>query len=299
VCSRRDFLKSTLWGLSALVLPLRKVQGAPATDPPAGFPASLNSWVGRRLTYLTDCWLLPEFAEGVLTFQGVRNENRFLATLETRLQGVVGLLSLQRQDLFVSCMEWSTAARRFLPVWYVEQVSRKGKWRRKVLIFHHEQHRYDEHKIHADRTRRRRAAFARDFIDDPLSAFFNWRIGAFGPLAPGQAFRIDDLARKDPLVLKVQMASEGKNRQLLAQDPDPGDKAYYLQADLEQELFHLLQGNVEVWLNDEWVPVAGKAAKVKLLGSLTAHLVKMDRHPVPVRPSLPSPPLQRQVWKIS
>lgn len=295
--SRRDLLRSGLLGGGVLCAHQLGI-GTLWADPSASFPPRVASWVGEWLVYRMDCPIMPSFSEAKVHFQRISGSSRFLATMEFYFRGVTGFLTAQRQDLFVSLMEWSEPQRRFLPIWYAEQVSRSGKWRRKVLIFGHNDGRYVEHKIYPHRFRRRRRKTRGRVLDDPLSAFYNWRVGAFGPLRPGQTYQIDNLAKRDPFVLRFKMASEEENRRRRVMDSEPDHKAYLLKAYLDRELIEGIRGDVEAWLNDKWVPVYVKASGVKWIGEVTGYLASTGLLKEPERDTSPPPPLERKPWRI-
>jgi hypothetical protein len=298
--SRRDFLEASGVAL-AVCSPLRAGWGTVLAQSSSLVPPVPASWVGELVRYRADCPAIADLAAGELRFQRVKGTSKYFASLETHLQGVLGLLTLMRRDLFASLMEWSERQGRFLPIWHADQVSRKGAWRRKVLIFHPDGGGYMEHRLNPDPSRggTRRWKTQGRLLDDPLSAFYNWRAGAFGPLGYGRSYQIDTLARKEPLVLRFQTASEEEARRLLSLDPERGAKAYMVKANLEEELQEAIKGDIEGWLGEDWLPLQGRATRVRLIGEATMSLVERGRLPEPELPDAPHPPLARELWRLS
>jgi hypothetical protein len=299
-CSRRGFMRAALLALGSMWIPRGHVHGA---APPGGSSphGAVGHLVGEVLQYRARCPLVAEVASGEIRFRKIGGTEQYLATLETRLQGVLGLVTLQRVDLFASLMEWSERYGRLLPLWHADQVSTKGSWRRKVLTFDSDRAGYVEHRLHPDPKRGgvRRWKSAGRILDDPLSAFYNWRIGAFGALGEGRSYVVDNLARKEPLSLRFHTSPEEESRRLRAMEPEPVGKVYHLTAHLDVELHEAFSGDIEAWLDGDWVPVEGRANRVRLVGEATAYLVRKARISEPELPAAPPPPLSRELWRIT
>jgi len=296
--SRRDFLKAAGVTLAACSSQGRGFAVARASSK---IPSVVESWVGEVASYRADCPFISDLAVGVLRFQRVKGTSKYLATMETSLQGVLGLLTLKRWDLFASLMEWSEQHGRFVPIWHADQAARKGSWRRKVLVFDPEEGGYTEHRLNPDPSRggTRKWKPAGRVLDDPLSAFYNWRVGAFGPLGFGRSYQIDTLARKEPLVLRFQTASEEESRRLLSLDPERGRKAYLVTARLDAELQEAIKGDIEGWVGEDSLPIQGKATRVRLVGEASMSLVERGRLPERELPDAPRAPLARELWRLS
>ncbi len=300
IWSRRGFMKAALVALGSVRVPGQALHRAAMAGGPSGHGA-VKALVGEGLQYRARCPLLADVASGEIRFQRIKATAQYLATLETHLQGVLGLVTLQRTDLFASLMEWSETHGRLLPLWHADQVSRKGAWKRKVLTFDGDRAGYVEHRLNPDPRRGgvRRWKTGGRVLDDPLSAFYNWRIGAFGALGAGRSYLVDNLARKEPLSLRFQTASEEESRRLLAMEPEPVGKVYHLTAHLDVELQEAFSGDIVAWLDGDWVPVEGKANRVRLVGEATAYLVRKARLSEPELPEAPPPPLARDLWRIT
>jgi hypothetical protein len=294
--SRRDFLNAILAAMGALSA---RTLGIPLSiaDPPE-HRARIASFVGEALEYQLDCLMLPKIATGRLEFKKIHEKAMFLATLRTKVEGVLGLLTFQRSDIFASVMAWSEDRGRFLPQWYAEQVSRRTSWKRKVLVFSQEKERYTEHKIYPDHCHLKRKRTRGRILDDPLSAFYNWRIGAFGALGPGQSQRIDNLAKNDPFVLQLTTASMEEARIRKAESLDSDQWTYFMRAQLGQEVLEVIRGEVEGWLSEDWVPLYAKGTKVRWIGELSGHLVRKRQLSEPEQDTCPSPPLKKEIWTI-
>lgn len=296
---RRGFLAlllGTLAGGAGLLRGTGQVAMAAQREDGA-LPGGMEEWVGRTLEYKASCSVVENFASGQVWIQRIRSSNQYLVVMETRLQGVVGLLALQRTDLLASLVEWVPGQGRFLPLWHGDQVARQGSWRRKVLVFEKRGEAYTEHRLSPEGSRQRHVPAQGRPLDDPLSALLNWRAGVYGPLRPGQRFVIDNLARRDSLTLRLQVASEEEAR---SRPPPQGDQwAFLLQAQLDREVAESIQGSLEGWLDSQWVPVFARATNVRLVGQVWARLSGKWRLLEPERAHAPEPPLHIGRWSLS
>lgn len=260
-------------------------------------PPDLEAWMGRALEYKVSGPLVEDFAEGQIWIQKVSSSNKYLIVMKTRLQGIVGVLALQRTDLLASLVQWESGKGRFVPLWHADQVARQGSWRRKVLVFHNGGEAYTEYKLSPEGTKRKNVPPQGKTLDDPLSAYLNWRAGVYGPLRPGQVFLIDNLARRDPLALKLRVASEDEARS--KRPASQGENwSFLLRADLEREVADSIRGSLEGWLDDQWVVLFAKANNVRLLGEVWARLSGKWMLLEPELKESPGPPLEKLKWEI-
>lgn len=294
---RRDFLGILfkILGVGGIFSNLRPcmVEAAQGSEP----PSALGEWVGRALEYKVSCPLVEDFAQGQIWIQKVGPSGKYLVVMKTRLQGIVGVLSLQRTDLLASLVQWDPGKARFVPLWHADQVARQGSWRRKVLVFRPGGEAYSEYKLSPEGSRTKHIPPQGRPLDDPLSAYLNWRSGVYGPLRPGQVFLIDNLARREPLVLRVTVASEEE-----ARSKRPDSKAenwtFLLKADLEREVAESVRGSLEGWLDDRWVVLFARAGNVRLVGEVWARLSGKWMLLEPELKKPPEPPLERSKWEI-
>ncbi len=294
---RRAFLGILAGAMGAGGL-LSGLRPAPVTAAQGeGVPPELTHWVGRALEYKVSCPLVEDFAEGQIWIQKVSSSRKYLVAMKTRLQGIVGVLALQRTDLLASLVQWEPDRGRFIPLWHADQVARQGSWKRKVLVFEQGAEAYTEYRLSPEGSRKKLVPSQGRPLDDPLSAFLNWRVGVYGPLRPGQTFLIDNLARRDPLALRLRVASE---EEALSQRPasQAGKWAFLLKADLEKEVAESLRGSLEGWLDEQWRVLFAKANNVRLVGEVWARLSGTWMLLEQELKSSPEPPLEKARWQI-
>lgn len=292
--NRRGFL-GLVAGILWWWMPKRSIGGP--EGPSKGLSEAFSSLLGSVLEYKASCHLLEDFASGRLWMQRINSTNQYLIAMETRLHGIAGVISLQRTDLMVSLVEWRDAKGRFVPVWHADQVSRQGAWKRKVLVFEDGAKSCREWRLSPHKGTSRVTLSGGRPLQDPLCAFLNWRAGAYGPLKPGQKFVIDDLARKEPVRLTVEVLPEAEA--LKKRPPDKGDWTFYVQAYVDKEVAESIQGSLEGWLDGQWVPVFARSTNVRIVGEVWARLAGRWKLPQPERPVAPEPPLQSQKWTIT
>lgn len=294
---RRQFLGSLLklLGLGGILNSFWPLMGEAA--PREGPPPELEPWVGRALEYKVSCPLVEDFAQGQIWIQRISSSSNYLIGMKTRLQGIVGVLALQRTDLLASVVQWESAKGRFVPLWHADQVARQGSWRRKVLLFQEGGQAFTEYKLSPEGSRKKHVPAQGKPLDDPLSAFLNWRAGVYGPLRPGQVFFIDNLARRDPMTLRLAVASEEEARSKRPASPAE-NWTFLLRAELDKEVAESVRGSLEGWLDEQWVVLFAKANNVRLLGEVWARLSGRWRLLEPELKKSPEPPLEKARWEI-
>jgi hypothetical protein len=253
--------------------------------------------VGEVLHYVVSCPILPRVGELRVWVRSLSGCRGYFIRADFRLTGVIGAISLQRKEVFASLMQWSDKDGRYRPIWFAKQVSRSGSWRRKVKIFDHSAGNYIEYRISPKGLRKKRRRVRKMPVDDPLSAYMNWREGAFGPISYGRTYIIDNIARKEPTKVVLTILSEEEAMRKSYIHSPPKGWSHLVKVALPHEYAKVVRGDVLVWLDSSWAPLYGVATQVKLVGTIKASLLNRTSLPEPILDGPPSPPVQRGLWK--
>ena len=105
---------------------------------------------------------------------------RYQAELAVEPQGLLALLSGNRLDRFQTEMVYKDG--RLTPQIYREETRRRGKYRLKEYRFDYDQGRLELWQHHQGKglLRKWETTLPKEPIYDPLSAFYNFRLGALG-----------------------------------------------------------------------------------------------------------------------
>ena len=176
-------------------------------SPVAAAAASTAGVVVEDLKYRVDFWLWEDAARGRLTLKSV-GEGRYQAELSGEAQGLLGLLSGGRRDSYQTEMIYDRG--KLLPVVYREESRRRGKHHLKEYRFD-----YSKKRLELWQLKERQGSLVlkwhtdlKDQVYDPLSAFYNSRLGLLGPLKDGETYQIAGIPYPAPETIEVSMGKQ-------------------------------------------------------------------------------------------
>jgi hypothetical protein len=112
------------------------------------------------------------------------------------------------------------------------------------------------------------------YYDNPLTAYYNFRYGVYGKVAPGGEFVIPTVPRKGQGIFRAAVASEKEAARLREEDPEKKGKDLLVRIFLEQEFLGSPRGEVEVWFDRELNPVSGMIRKVRYIGDIKGRITR-------------------------
>jgi hypothetical protein len=156
------------------------------------------------LQYKADIWLWKDAARGRLTLKSL-GSGRYQAEIFGQAQGALGVLSGQRRDSYRTEMVLSQG--KLLPVVYQEESRRRGKHSLKEYRFDYAKGRIElwQWKENQKVMVRKWQAPLKEPMYDPLSAFYNLRLGALGPLKEGDTIRVTGIPYPKPDEIEVRI----------------------------------------------------------------------------------------------
>ncbi len=109
--------------------------------------------------------------------------------------------------------------------------------------------------------------------DDPVTAFYNFRFGAYGKVEPGKIFTIRTVPRKEgPQPIRLIVASRKEEEQKRSEEAEKEGKDVFIKVHLEKEFVGSVHGEVEVWFTKDIIPVTGVAKDVFFYGDIRGRL---------------------------
>lgn len=160
--------------------------------------------VVEDLKYRVDFWILEDAARGRLTLKSL-GAGRYQAELSAETQGLLGLLSGGRRDSYQTEMIYSHG--RLRPVVYREESRRRGKHYLKEYRFD-----YSKKRLELWQLKERQGSLVlkwhtdlKEAIYDPLSAFYNSRLGLLGPIKDGETYQIAGIPYPAPETIEVRL----------------------------------------------------------------------------------------------
>jgi hypothetical protein len=202
-------------------------------------PAQAAPALLEELRYRVEVLSLENAARVTLTLHRLGPE-RFTAEVIGETQGLIKLLSGGQRERMQTEMVWRH--QRLLPLIYREESWRRGKRRLKEYRFNYSRGRLElwesrdgkglAQKWHTDLT---------DQVYDPLSAFYNCRLGILGPTREGETRTIKGIPYPEPETMEVRLGAESQDgRQVMLSLFNP--------------VFHDSRGVVFAKVDAQWVP---------------------------------------------
>lgn len=224
---------------------------------------------GEILVYDIALLWFDRVAEGRLSFSPGDLPGTFRAELEARTLGVAARLTGDRAQRYVSLMEPGANGRLRSLSHEATIVKKKGerqevRGKRYLFDYRKGEVLYQRFKGEAPPSQRKIDIDRANPPNDILTAFYNLRRGAFGPLQPGGHYVIPAFSHKGRSNIVVDIVPAG-GREDESFFPKRGLLA---RVTVDPEVFDTGGGYVYVWFDEEGRPVRGIVENVAGLGDV-------------------------------
>jgi len=230
----------------------------------------------ESLEYQVDAWVIRDAARARIILRRLAPE-RYRGEITGEARGLVSFLTGQRQDRFSTEMVYRQG--RLAPLVYREESTRKGRRYLKEYRFNYEEGRLELWQEKGKELVKKWETNLAEPIYDPLSAFYNCRLGLFGPLKEGETLKLQGIPYPKPeeIVLRIgPMTGEGRK----------------VMVSIINRAFENEHGDVFVFFDDGWTPTQAWTRVLqfgKIVGNLQPGGTPLD----PSRLQLPSAALER------
>ena len=219
---------------------------------------TIDDFLGEDVAYDISFLWFKRAAEGRLKF--TREGEGYMAVLEAETKGVVGFFTSYRRHRYVSHLSWLPETKKF----------RVDLFERHVIIGKREEKTYtwldyDRHMMSWEDYKR---GALRENKSEPipngveyeciLSAFYNFRMGVFGPVKRGRNFSIRTIPEKGKSTIDVSITTREealRKRRLFGKAFDP--RLFCLSVRVPKEIFRSKTGEVSILFDEELLPVVG------------------------------------------
>lgn len=177
----------------------------------------------EELHYRIDVPLLRDALRARLTLKQLDGQH-YQAEINSELQGALKELQGQRRDRYLTDMCWQNG--RLMPTVYREQSLRQGKKHLKEYRFDYVQKRLElwQWKEGKGLVRKWEGPL-NEPIYDPLTAFYNCRLGVMGPVQEGSTIKIRGIPYPKPEEIEVRFGgktAEGQKAMVTIIGPHQG-----------------------------------------------------------------------------
>jgi hypothetical protein len=258
--------------LKSLLVLLLLFQANPLAAETPGNPIG-GYFQGEVMKYDIDFWIFSRVGEGIATFRSL-GDGRYEAFHEGKTLGLVGLVTRYRRDVYRSLMGTINNGRRLIPLRFEEDVVIGSKVRKRITGYDYAARKVTIETQKEEGVSREEVEIPYGILyDDPMTAFYNFRFGAYGKVEPGKIFMIRTVPRKEgPQPIRLIVASRKEEEQKRSEEAEKEGKDVFIKVHLAKEFVGSVHGEVEVWFTKDIIPVTGVAKDVFFYGDIRGHL---------------------------
>jgi hypothetical protein len=110
--------------------------------------------------------------------------------------------------------------------------------------------------------------------EDYLTLGYNMRRGYYGSPERGRVYRLPLFIHKKMKSIKLRVASADEAAKLRPDKPVRADKDFLIKFQVDRKDLSSGTGEVELWVNPDITPIAGKIKDVALFGDLWGNLIE-------------------------
>ena len=275
---RRKFIYGMLVFAGWLLRPRLSFPASTSSIPSAkgrGGKGGVEGFIGEESNYNIAFLWFKKAATG--SFRLTREGDSYVGVLEAETVGFIGFLTSYRHHIYRSHMSYNPDDGRLMVKLFERHVT-IGKRIEKTLT------RLDNEEGHINARFFKKGKLVK-VVDEPipdgvvyediLSAFYNVRLGNYGPLDPGRHFEIRTIPSEGESLIKVDIASRDESlrwRRKLKRAP--GETIIAATVRLPRKLFESKKGEVTALFNEAIIPVQGVVKDYIGFGDMKCTLIE-------------------------
>jgi hypothetical protein len=271
--TRRDCVRVMLGGCGLLLsLPHPVARAAVKTEG----KSVLNRFLGEELFFHIGYWLIPHCGEANGGLVKTDFPNVYRASLQGRTVGAVDALVGRLRYSYISYSQFIEKNNRFRPVFSQIIRKRAGRERRRSITYDYRAGQVIFSKIKSDgRVKVQRTPMQSGRIyEDYLTLGYNMRCGYYGSPERGRVYRLPLFIHKKKKSIELRVASVEEAAKLRPDKPVRADKDFLIKFQVDRKDLSSGTGEVELWVNPDITPIAGKIKDVALFGDLWGNLIE-------------------------
>lgn len=236
----------------------------------ADSPAIADKFIPEELLFGVGFWVFDDVAEAKISFAKDPGNGDYVAALNVYTTGFVDRAFMHREDAYISRMRLSGDQARLVPKSFEKTINIRGDIRNSVTYFNYETHlmTWEIRQNNVFKSKGELPMPEGMFYDDPISAFYNFRAGVYGPPARGGVYKIFTFPKKDfvpEIFLRLAGADEmnaGKNKK----------DGYLSFVKIDKEVFGSTSGEIEIFFGPDMLPEDVLARDILFFGDVRGRL---------------------------
>jgi hypothetical protein len=228
---------------------------------------------GEIIKYEVGFWIFFPVGGGAADFRNM-GHGKYMVTHEGQAQGFVGWLTSYRREVYRSTMGTINNGQRLIPLRF-EEHSIIGEWfRKKTTVYDYAARKvFMEVEKEGEKSREEIEIPLGAVYDDPVTAFYNFRSGAYGKVEPGREYLVQTLPDKGKKEeIRLIVASREETESMRAKETDKAGKDLFVRILLEREMWGKKRGELEIWFSKDLVPISGVVKDIRFFGDIRGKL---------------------------
>ncbi len=227
-------------------------------------------FASEELLFRVGFWVFDDVAEASLIFARKPDDNDYSATLHVYTTGFVDKAFMRREDTYISRMRLSDDGGRLVTKSFEKTINIRGNIRNSITFFNYQTHlmTWEIRENGALKSTGELNMPEGRFYDDPLSAFYNFRAGVYGPAQRGGVYRISTFPKKDFVPeIPLRLAKDGEVN--AGMDEKDGYLAFVR---IDKEVFGSTSGEIEIFFSADMLPKDVLARDILFFGDVRGRL---------------------------
>ncbi len=229
---------------------------------------------GEELAYNIGFWWFKKAAVGKIGIYK-QEDGLYRITLSAETMGFIGFITSYRKDIYTVYAEEADGGKRFRTKRFEQVVVIGNRKREGYTEVDYNKRTYHSKSWGGGKEEKEATESLPPGVlyDDPVTAFYNFRFGVYGPPKEGKEFHLPTFPRKGVSTISVRIATNKEKAERI--NPDPSSVNYLADIILDNDIFASQTGRVEVHFTEDLIPVYAVAKDLILFGDVRGTLVAM------------------------
>ncbi len=219
---------------------------------------SITDFLKEKVDYDISFLWFKRAAVGRLEF--LPDGDGYKAVLRAETKGFVGFFTSYRKHLYISHLTYLPEENRFRVSLFERHVIIKDREEKTFNYLDYEKGVYSWKDYKGGRLVEDKSEPIPEGqeYEDILSAFYNFRLGLYGPIQKGRDFQVRTMPEKGRSTIDVSIAGDEeakKGRRFFGDSFD--DRLVYVKVKVPKEIFNSKTGEVSILIDDKILPIHG------------------------------------------
>lgn len=196
----------------------------------------------------------------------------YYATLDAQTKGFVGFFTAYRHHIYQTNFEIIEGGKRVRAKKFMRKIIEGGNVERADHFFDYQtrEHQWWQYKNGDLEESGKEQIPPETNYDDVLTAFYNFRNGAYGPIRKGEKFTIKTIPEKgqDEIAIHVREIAEENNARI-EEERQPGND-FLIDIVVPKSIFKTESGKIRLWASSHYIPLESTIKDYIFLGDLHA-----------------------------